>query len=116
MFTVDPPAAGVLAVGLCCHTVPGLVPAGPAAGIWFTLKPSFCSRVTALDEGTPTTFGTLAPPETKMVTLDPGATLVPPIGLWLTTVPDGSVEVVSVCTETWKPAFCRVVCAAFSCL
>src|SRR6516164_3727663 len=113
MFTVDPPATVLLAEGVCCHTVPGAVPAGPAAVIWFTLKPSFCSSVTALVAGTPTTFGTLDPPETKMVTLEPGATLVPPTGLWLTTVPDGSVDVVSVCTETWKPAVCRVVWATF---
>src|SRR5580658_2944263 len=66
--------------------------------------------------GRPTTFGTLALPDTKMVTFDPGAMLVPPTGVWFTTVPDGSVDVVSVLTMTWKPSFCSTVWAAFSCL
>src|SRR5579862_137542 len=66
--------------------------------------------------GRPTTFGTLALPETKIVTLDPGATLVPPTGLWFTTVPDGWVDVGSVLTTTWKPSFCSTDWAEFSCL
>ena len=63
----------------------------------------------------PMTDGTeMAPPETVSATVEPGAA-VPPLGLWLTTVPDGDVEVGSVLTVTWKPLAWRVDWAWFSC-
>ena len=82
-------ASVVLAAGFCCHTLPGVVPAGPATVCTFTLKPAVCSDVCALCWLRPTTFGTLAAPETKIVILDPGSTMVPPVGFWFTTVPAG---------------------------
>src|SRR6266702_2688736 len=116
MVTVAPWAAVVLAAGFCCHTLPGAVPAGPGVTCAFTLKPALCSDAIALDLLSPTTFGTCAAPETKMVTVDPGSTMVPPTGFWFTTVPWGSVDVVSCLMSTLKPSFCRVVSATFSCL
>ena len=43
MVTVVPGAAVVLAVGFCCHTLPGVVPVGPATVCTFALKPALCS-------------------------------------------------------------------------
>src|SRR5580704_8095534 len=116
MVTVVPGACVVLPLGFCCQTLPGVVPAGPTVVCTLTLKPALCSDVCALCSLRPTTGGTVAAPETKMVTLDPGSTSVVPTGLWFTTVPEGWVDVVSCWTKTVKPSFCKVVAAALSCL
>src|SRR5271157_57644 len=114
MVTVVPGAAVLLAAGFSCQTLPGPVPAGPATVCALTLKPALCSDVCALCSLRPTTFGTLAAPETKMVTLDPGSTMVLPTGFWFTTVPAVWVDVRSCWTTTLKPSFCKVVSAAAS--
>ena len=80
MVTVIPCGAVVLALGFCCHTSPGAVLAGPATVCTVTLKPALCSDACALCSLRPTTFGTLAAPETNRVILDPGSTKVPPTG------------------------------------
>ena len=54
------------------------------------------------------------PLQVVRVTVEPGGA-VPPLGLWLTTVPEAAVEVGSVLTETWKPLPSRVFWAAVSC-
>ena len=48
------------------------------------------------------------------VAVEPGAA-VPPLGLWLITVPDGCVEVGSGLTETWKPLAWSSFWATVSC-
>ena len=64
MVTVAPCGAVALALGFCCHTLPGAVLAGPATVCTFTWKPALCNDVCALCSLRPTTFGTLAAPET----------------------------------------------------
>ena len=69
------------------------------------VKPAFFSAVTAVLRACPTTSGTvIAPVEAKIVTCEPRATSLPAPGLWLSTLPSGSVE--SRCTRTpERPAF-----------
>ena len=63
----------------------------------------------------PITEGTgTAPPETVIVTVEPGGA-VPPLGLWLTTVPEGWVDVGSDLTETLNPLACSAAAAVLSC-
>ena len=76
---------------------------GPDPCWTLTANPAVVRILLAVCWESPTTDGTgTAPPETVIVTVEPGEA-VPPLGLWLITVPDGCVEVWSGLTETWKP-------------
>src|ERR1035438_5919741 len=115
MVTLDPLARLVLAAGCCAKTVPDPYCAGPDPCWTFTWNPAALRIVVAVCWESPTTGGTVtAPPDTVMVTVEPGRA-VPVLGLWLRTRPAAWVEVGSGLTSTLKPAFCRVVSAPVSC-
>ena len=89
MVTVDPLAAVLVAAGCCENTVPLAYWAGPLPGWALTAKPAVVRIWLAVCCESPITEGTgTAPPETVIVTVEPGGA-VPPLGLWLTTVPAG---------------------------
>src|SRR5262249_8136344 len=77
-------------------------------------KPAFFRADTAAFRVWPTTSGTvIAPVEAKIVTWEPRFTRLPAPGLWLSTLPCGSVE--SLCTSVPdSPALVRAVRAARS--
>src|ERR1700722_19444086 len=111
MITFEPLAAVPLA-GCWEKTVPFAYWAGPDPCWAVTANPAAVRIWLAVCWESPTTDGTgTDPPETVRVTVEPGGA-VPPLGLWLTTVPEAAVEVASVLTETWKPLPSRVLWAA----
>ena len=77
-------------------------------------NPAFFSALTAAFRVCPITLGTvIAPVEAKMVTCEPRATCLPAAGLWLRTLPCGSVE--SRCTSVpERPALPSAASAAWS--
>src|SRR5215831_711719 len=74
------------------------VPAGAVLLFWLemlpTTRPAFTMAVWAAACSNPTTLGTLVwvgPNEITRFTADPAATIVPPAGFWLITLPTGTV-------------------------
>src|ERR1700722_19151656 len=113
MITFEPLAAVPLA-GCWEKTVPFAYWAGPDPCWAVTANPAAVRIWLAVCWESPTTDGTgTDPPETVRVTVEPGGA-VPPLGLWLTTVPEAAVEVASGLTETWKPLAPSGFWAAFS--
>ena len=103
MVMVVPFGSVLLAAGCWEKTVPFAYWDGPDPCWTLTANPAVLRIWLAVCWESPTTDGTdKAPPETVIVTVEPGGA-VPPLGLWLITVPDGCVEVGSGLTETWKP-------------
>src|SRR6516165_1497750 len=115
MVTVEPFAAVPLPFGTWLKTVPLAYWAGPEPCWTLTWKPAVCRIWVAVCWESPMTEGTVTrPPDTVMVTVEPGAA-VPPPGSWLVTWPVGADEVGSDLTLTTKPLACRVDSAAASC-
>jgi hypothetical protein len=79
-----------------------------------TLKPAAWRALVAPAAGSPTTGGTVAvvgAAAITIVTVEPGAALEPPLGLWLITFPGVTVSEVCVCVTTLNPAEVRAVVA-----
>src|SRR5271157_4342507 len=77
-----------------------------------TTSPADLSTSVAEDSDLPTTFGTVAPELTVIVTDCWGASWVPAAGLWERTLPVATLELGAVSTSTEKPAFWSSVVAA----
>ena len=89
MVTVDPLAAVLRGAGLLREDGAVRVLGRPRPCWTLTANPAVVRIWLAVCWESPMTEGTdTAPPETVIVTVEPGAA-VPPLGLWLTTVPDG---------------------------
>src|SRR5580704_13485064 len=113
MVTVEPFAALPLP-GTWLKTVPLGYWAGPDPCWTLTWKPAWVRIWLAVAWESPTTDGTVtAPPETVMITVDPGGA-VPWLGLWAVTWPSGADEVGSFLTWALKPAVCSADSAAVS--
>src|ERR1022692_1205491 len=115
MVTVEPFGSVPLA-GCCWKTLPGVALAGPAACSTLTVNPSPLRIDCAVACGSPTTLDTWTPPpDTKIVTLLPGAASVSAGGDSFTTVPLGLLEVGSDTMFTLKFLFSRVFWALACC-
>src|ERR1700730_15529772 len=114
MVTVEPFAAVPLP-GTWLKTCPLVYWDGPDPCWALTWKPAWVRIWLAVAWESPMTEGTeTAPPETVMVTVEPGGA-VPWLGLWAVTWPSGADEVGSFFTAVLKPAFCSADAAAVSC-
>src|SRR5277367_5901469 len=77
------------------------------------VKPAAVIAVVAAACVSPTIFGPVAPVETTRLTADPLVAEVPPVGLWLMTLPEGTVGLDWVVTvPTVSPAAVMAVVAA----
>ena len=110
IVTVVPFLAVELPPGVWLTTTPLLLGLVTARVVWCTFNPAAVSALTAPAAGSPTTLGTVTvggAVATVIVTPEPLAALVLPAGLWLITLPTGTVE------EAWflvcgvKPARVR---------
>src|SRR5271169_6767284 len=115
MVTAEPFAAVPLPAGNWLKTVPLANCDAPDPCWTLTWKPAWVRICVAVCWESPTTEGTVTdPPETVMVTVEPGGA-GPPLGLWAVTWPTGADEVGSFLTLALKPAFCSADSAAVSC-
>ena len=116
MFTAEPAATLVPATGLWLITLPAGTVLLDAVVTVPTTKPAPVIAVVAAACVSPTTLGTLTvagPVDTTMFTAEPKFTLVPAVGLWLITLPDGTVLLDAVVTvPRTKPAPVIAVVAA----
>ena len=115
-FTADPGSTAVPAEGLSLMTSPdGTVPLVCVVTVPST-RPAPVIAVVAAAWVSPTTFGTdTAPLEITRFTAEPDSTLLPAVGVWLMTSPDGTVVLDWLETvPTTSPAlFSRVVAYAW---
>src|SRR5579863_7607654 len=115
MVTVEPLAALAPEAGYWLNTEPLAYWDGPEPCWTLTANPAVVRIWLAVAWESPMTEGTaVAPPETVIVTVEPGAA-VPPLGLWLITWPAGAVEVPSALVCTWKPLLVSADSAALCC-
>src|ERR1700683_2437934 len=115
MMTVEPLAALAPLAGNWLKTGPWAYCAGPEPCWTLTANPAVVRIWLAVAWESPMTEGTApAPPDTVIVTVEPGAA-VPLLGLWLITWPAGAVEVASALVWTWKPLPVSVDSAALCC-
>ena len=120
MFTAEPAATLVPATGLWLITSPDGTVLLDAVVTVPTTNPAPVIAVVAAACVSPTTFGTdtgAGPVDTTMFTAEPAATLVPAVGLWLITSPDGTVlldAVVTVPTTNPAPVIAVVAAACVS--
>src|SRR5271165_4967783 len=113
MVTVEPFAAVPLP-GTWLKTIPLAYCDGPDPCWTLTWNPAWVRIWLAVAWESPMTDGTeTAPPETVIVTVEPGGA-VPPLGLWAVTWPTGADEVGSFLTKGLKPAFCSADSATTS--
>ncbi len=94
MVTVLPFLAVELPAGLWSTTTPLLPGLVTGRVVWLTFNPAALSALTAPAAGSPITLGTVTvggAVATVMVTVDPLAAVSLPAGLWLITLPTGTL-------------------------
>src|SRR5919112_6383473 len=99
--TALPAATLVPAAGDWLMTLPAVTVALFAVVVAPTLSPAFAIAVFAAACGCPTTLGTATfagPSDTISATGLPGATLVPPAGVWPITLPEAMLVLLAVVT------------------
>jgi hypothetical protein len=100
-FTAEPAATLALALGLWLITLPEDTVELDAVVTVPTVRPAPVIAVVAADCEIPTTLGTVTgagPDDTVRLTVLPEAALAPAEGLWLITLPEGTVELLALVT------------------